>query len=1505
MQQEKSGMPSLQIFHPLISRWFSRTLGAPTEIQQIAWPVIAEGKHVLVTAETGTGKTLAAFLYALNQLISQNIPAGTTRVLYLSPLKALNNDVQKNLISPLNELSRTFQKAGATFPDIRVRTRSGDTPPDERRKMAKNPPEILITTPESLNILLTSHSGRRTLTGIRTLILDEIHAVAGTKRGVHMISAVERLTLLSGEFQRIGLSATVSSMETIAQFMGGYRYISETRHYAGRNVEIISAKKRKLLHLSVVWPKPVEPLDRNSKDDSAGRWPAIVRECVKVIGKNHSTLFFANSRRTTEKITRLINEEIPGHPAYAHHGALSKEIRLAVEQKLKNRELKAIVATNSLELGIDIGDLEQVVMIQTPKTVSSAVQRIGRSGHRVGETAKGIIIPTHGKDLVDALVISQMVKNRDIEEIRPVEAPLDMLAQIILSMTIPEKWDIDRLYDFLRCISAYHALGRKHFDLVLEMLGGRFAGTRLRELGPKVIIDKIDNTIEARSQAARLVYMNGGSIPDRGYFHLRLEGNASSPDKAESQPGVENAKTRIGELDEEFVWERRAGESFALGTQTWKIRRITENEVIVTPGKGSSGYIPFWRGEFMNREFHYSEKIAEFLEKAEGFMDDPHFFRELVDEYSLTENAAHTLIRYLKLQKSATRAPLPHRHHLLIEHCRDTQSKRDAKQVILHTLWGSRINRPFGLALSGIWEETYGYPLEIFIDDDAIMLILPHDFSADALFEMVSRDSLEDNLQLRLAKTGFFGARFRENAARALLLPKADFKKRMPLWLTRLRAKKLMEAVSGDPEFPVFLETWRECIKDEFDLANTRILLQEIADGGIRVGETVTSMPSPFAANLVWQETNTYMYMDDTPVKGKPAYDTGSLVREVAFSDSLRPRFSESLIQALEARLKRTEKGYAPNTPKEMILWVKQRILIPETEWKVLLENGLDASGKDHQAFLFVLSKKLIHIQMKGAKEPFICALENLHSIFPAFGFSMEQAEIRPLFQDHPLPEIPEPGNQDAAHTEDPLHETNIFHQWISFSGPCDPLSIQKLFGWNKEKLERMLDSLLNQGKIIQGKFRESLDQEEIIDTENLEILLRMARHASRPEFSPLSPASLFPFLAQVQGLFPLGEEMKSTGHDLAGKLEILLGFSAEAGLWEEEILPARLSPYYSSWLDTLMVETELMWYGGKNRKLGFSFPEEMEIFSRSSGKNDKEGLKGLENGRYTMAEAASLLNVSMEKAGEYLWDAAWKGKVTNDSFAAVRFGMQRDCRIRPQAPVSSGRTKSTKRWRPSSRPPGNWYRIKRKPPKDAAEKAENLVLGVRQLFLRYGVLFRELTKKEASHLRWGEIFPVLRRMELSGEIYAGYFFEQISGPQFISKEGFRILQKAGKKNRIFWMNAMDPASLCGKGISCFRHLLPQANRGTHLAFQGEELVLVSKRHGKSLTFHCPPDSPCVKTCLLFFKNLLGRDVNPCTRIRVESINGLHVHKSPYAGKLLESGFVSGHNHLELFRYFE
>ncbi|RJR43177.1 MAG: DEAD/DEAH box helicase [Desulfobacteraceae bacterium] len=1449
-------------FHPLVERWFEERVGKPTELQEEAWPLISRGENILISAPTGSGKTLAAFLWAIDRLITGKWRLGRISVLYVSPLKALNNDIQRNLLAPLRELERIFLEENEPFPPIRVLTRSGDTPASDRRRMQRHPPEILITTPESLNLILSSPVGRNILSSVRTVVLDEIHAVAGTKRGTHLITAVDRLVPVSGEFQRIGLSATIEPLEVIAKFLGGLRH-EEINRYSPRPVLILRSSVRKEYEIRIRFPE-------TQPGGGDAFWLPFVDEARAIITRNRSTLVFANSRRLCEKITHLLNlgEDVP--IAYAHHGSLSREIRAEVEQRLKAGELKAIVATNSLELGIDIGALDGVVLLQAPPSLSSAVQRIGRAGHKVGEISRATILPTHPHDLIEAAVLASGVMNHDIEETRPVELPLDVLAQIIVSMAGTETWDVDRLFGQLRTSYPYRDLSREQFDLVLNMLAGRFASTRLRELDPRISMDRVDNTIRARKGALQALYSSGGTIPDRGYFHLRHS----------------RSNAKIGELDEEFVWEAKIGQVFTLGTQNWKVERITHNDVFVMPADPRKTAPPFWKAEENLRDFHFSSLIADFMEKADGRIRDPDFEDLLTESFLMERSAARTLLDFLKRQKRETGRPLPHRHHLLVEFVSTGPGGYPGTQVVLHTVWGGRVNRPYAMALEAAWESRFGHRVELYPGDDCILLQLPHDVGSEELLSLVTEANVRELLKKRLEGSGFFGARFRESAGRALLLPRRKISERMPLWLSRLRSQKLLDSVLPYEDFPILLEAWRTCLRDEFDLEALLLVLSELDSGAIRWTEARTSHPSPMAMEVTWPQINQYMYEDDRMRSGKRSRLRSDLIRDVVFSPELRPAVSEKVVSAFERKRKRVEKGYAPDSSLELLEWVKERVLIPLSEWGTLLEAVRRDYKIDPETMLSPIAAKLIRILPRRAAQPLVAALEMGADILHAF-YQGEAPPIETMAHVSVGLKPPHRGKEDR----DELF-ASLLSNWLQFSGPLTQSSLGEILGLESSRLNDAIEDLADSERVVTGRLIKESSKEYICEAGNFEALLRIARAEARPSFEPQPIERLQLFLAEHQGL----TQTKSGIEGLFQRVEQLSCCFAPASVWETEILPARLKPYDPAWLDGILRAGDLIWIGKGNRRTCFVFQDDLDLLKmggeRFAEKAGEEELFQDPNAKYDFPTLLRFSGSRPSTLSERLWNEVWKGRVTNDTFMVLRRGIEtgfqvNDAWFEKRRERHAGSRSNFSRWKASLPIPGNWHRVivpkQRETPIDREERNKE---RARLLLDRYGILFRELLQKELPEFRWGAIFRALRLMELSGEIMTGYFYHGIPGPQFISQDAFRRLQRTFHEDAVYWISATDPASLCGVPLESMKGKLPMRLSGTHLVYRGSRLILVSRQNGKRLFIHVAPDDESMAACFEFLRVMMNRDFLPLRRISIEAINEKPAGTSPYLAVL-------------------
>ncbi|OHD68640.1 MAG: hypothetical protein A2177_15255 [Spirochaetes bacterium RBG_13_68_11] len=1236
-------------------------------------------------------------------------------------------------------------------------------------------------------------------------------------------------------------------------------------------------------------------------------WRGLARECRAIIARNRSTLFFVNSRRHAEKVARFINEDAGSVIAWAHHGSLSREMRLVVEQRLKRGELSAIVATSSLELGIDIGALDEVVLVGSPFTVGSAVQRLGRSGHRVGAASRAVLFPLHGRDLVDAAVLARCVVEGDIEESVPVVSPLDVLAQLIVSMTGVEAWRVDGLYDAVRASLPFHTLPRQQFALVLRMLAGRYADSRLRELEPMVAVDAIGGTVQARAGALRRLYANGGTIPDRGYFSLRTADSGAL----------------LGELDEEFVWERSVGDAFVFGTQGWRIRRISHQDVEVVPVEGRSGMSPFWKAEEVNRRPHLALRVASALESWNDRLGDPELQRELVRVNRLEPGAADALVDYLSRQREASGRDLPHRHHVLVEHVHDSQGRGAALgggpegcTVVVHTLWGGAINKPLGLALRAAWQERFGWAPELFQDNDALLLFLPEDIGARELLGLVAPENLERFLRKGLEASGFFGARFRENAARALLLPRSSGARRMPLWLTRQRAKNLYEAASRYEDFPMLLETWRTCLRDEFDLDSLGRLLAEMASGAIRVDECSTQAPSPFCSGVLWRETNSFMYEDDTPRASGGTALSGDLVRELVLSADLRPRVDPSLAAELSSRLRRTAEGWSPRGSVELLEWLKERIAIPAAEWDSLLavcERDHGTPRVDLAADLAARVDERV-LGAAGTGVPVVVAREVLPRI--------ERAIL---------------GEGDEL--------AGVVSEWLRASGPIEPARLAGVFGLPLQRIETVLRDLVEEEAAVVDRLLSGSEAVQVCDRQNLESLLRLSRSRARPRVEPVPVDRLPAFLARRQGLIASGEEGAAGEARKAGKagtveareqlqaaLERLFGFGLPVRLWEEEVLPARLAGYRAGLLDELAGRSGLGWFGCGRQRIGFAFPEDFELYLDPAARGPRDGdAEGLDRifpdraGRFGFWDLADASRLPSAELSDRLWDLAWAGAVSNDSFAVLRRGIQDRFRA-----VNLGRDDGTRsgrrplgrragftRWHASRPAAGLWYRTDRdaggavarpggaddRAGRDLVDSEELARDRVRQLAARYGVLFRELLENEPPALRWPALFRTMRMMELSGELVTGRFFEDIPGPQFaLPGIAAELPGPAARPDPaaepVWWINACDPASLCGVAVPGLKETLPSRLPTTHVVYRGSTVVLVSRRKGRDLEFRVTADDPSLSRSLAFIRAMVGRDARPSAAVHVESVNGIPALESPYRPALLSFGFVEDYRRL-------
>jgi ATP-dependent Lhr-like helicase len=1088
----------------------------------------------------------------------------------------------------------------------------------------------------------------------------------------------------------------------------------------------------------------------------------------------------------------------------------------------------------------------------------------------VGQVSRGCFQPSHSHDILEAAVLARAVMDGDLEEVRPVRGSLDVLAQVLVSMLCTREWDLNELYARVRCAWCLQELSHRQFDLVIDMLAGCYAETRVRELKARISVDRITGTARIVKGAQMALFLSGGTIPDRGYFHLRTM----------------NGAARLGDLDEEFVWEARVGDVFTMGAQNWRIDRITHDDVLVSLGRPGQLAPPFWKAELSGRDHHLSTRMAEFLEQAEGRFKEPGFWDELGQRYLLDESALTGLKRMLEEQREGAGKPLPHRHHLLVELVQAGPQGGPGYQAVLHTVWGGRVNRPYALALQAAWEERYGVRLEIFAANDCIYLILPHEIEAGELLSLVSRANLEPLLRRRLEGSGIFGAQFRECAGRALLLSRRKFNERMPLWLNRLRGKKLLGAVKDYGDFPIMLEAWRACLHDEFDLDALKMHLAELETGAIEVSQARTGRMSPLARTMAWRLTNLYMYEDDTPEGMGKTGLSDDLLSEAVFNPGLRSKLEPGIVRGFLAKRQRLHRGYAPESPDELWDWLVERQTLPLAEWENLLGAMERDSGLLPSELEAELSSRLVRLIPPRADEPLIAAWQETPRLLAAWRQAGETCTIAPLAEGAAPPQAkpPEPEKTEAA-------LENFLGHWLSYYGPLNPQAIAGVLGMGLEHLEPALQGLAEAKSLISGELVEGTGGAQVCDAQNFEICLRMARARARPAFEPLALKWLPVWLAQHQGLLRTDDAEEA----LAPALERLVCLCAPARAWEEDILPARAKGYRRVWLDRILAENDLLWLGRAKQKVLFCFGDDLDLLP--SGDNtpepDPAALFPDPQARYDLTTLMENSSLGASRIIRRLWQGVWAGRVSNTSFAALRQGIEN--RFKPPKLAAApypcrGARPRLRRFKAGLPLAGDWLLVpKAAPAADPLEQDECARERVRILLERYGVIFRELLNKEAPGFNWREVFRSLRLMELSGEVVAGYFFEGVSGPQFALSQILPRLNSLKHEASVFWLAATDPASACGLGLEGLKGILPRRAAGIHLVFRGAEPVLVSYRSDKELRISVPPDDPDLSVILAPVQHLVSRRVNPVRGLKLEIINGQPAAQSPYLEALKAS----------------
>jgi ATP-dependent Lhr-like helicase len=1252
-----------------------------------------------------------------------------------------------------------------------------------------------------------------------------------------------------------------------------------------------------------------------------GRYDAVIPAIAERLEKARSVLVFTDSRRRAERMARLLNEFMGPGTAYAHHGSLAKEARLVVEERFKAGELRCVVATASLELGMDVGSVDEVVLAGAPPEVSAALQRAGRSGHGVGATSRAVIYPFHGMDLLRSAAVVRGAEDRAVEILRIPRAPLDVLAQVLLAMSAARTWPVDELYESVLSFPPFERLSRRLFDATMDMLAGRYAaGARLRELEPRVYLDAATRTVRARDGVRALLYSSGGAIPDRGHYALRLAGGGA----------------KIGELDEEFVFERSVGDAFTLGAQSWRIVDIGAEAVEVQPLGAGADFIPFWKAEARYRSAEVSSRLLGLMDRlctgedSRGFqvVDKESGKKLLVREYGFSEAAARVAVDFVAAQAAAGRGALPGSKGIAVEVYADPVRRGEAHCFVVHTLLGGGVNEPLGLALAASFEEN-GMPTpEVISDDDFVLLVLPAaeetspagtgavEASAKAAIDRVvaflssmgSRERVEGLVRRRLEGSGLFGAQFRENAGRALLLPRGVPGKRMPLWITRLKAKRLFEAVRAFPDFPVTAETWRSCLVDLFDMDALCGLLAGIAESRIRVSAFSTRTPSPFAREAIWRETGEFMYRGDAMLGRVSSSLSDAVIADALRSSRLRPRLAPGLIDDFVRSSKRLREGWGPRDAFELAEWVKERVVLPVDEFDALIAEG----GSD---------------------------LASEFAVDPTVGGRLER-----LFLPGAVIAVLLHAERNAEVQADPAA---FIAEWLRREGPVPPARIAGIFGLGAEALSSLLDALEDSGDVVIDEFRADSSGIEVIDAENLEILLRLARRAARPVVEARPPGDLFRLVASLQGLAAPGRPGAGRGipsaarTSLAGILDALSGLALPARLWESEVFPARIPRYASGDLDALLAEEARLWFGAGRESLAFCRADELEL--HGAGSRPSAILRADESAQdfWTVRER---LGLDSRAAAFAIWDEAWEGLVASEGFDPVRKGLanrfgkdlpgledvpqggeakKSQGRAFP-SPLGSGREPRIpralrERWRSGAPVGGRWFSLELpRTDGDALDEEEAAMARVRIVVARFGLLHRGLLEHESADFRWAALFPAMRRMELRGELVYGRFFEGLEGPQFLGQDAFELfagLDDAPPPGPC-WLSALDPAVL---PLALATRAAGEANAGAAVVGPGSvgadldfperipsnrlgvsrgRLAAVLSRSGAEL--RVSPSLDETEAVPLFqaltaLRDRLGK------RIGLETIDGGSASASPWAATLKAAGFEADRGRLVLW----
>lgn len=1380
----------LQFAHPALRAWFGDAFEAPTPAQQKAWPFIAGGESTLLLAPTGSGKTLAAFLVALNRLVfAESAPEERTRVIYVSPLKALGVDVERNLRAPLAGMCATAARLGHQFRVPTVGIRTGDTSPKERQALVRHPPDILITTPESLFLMLTSQA-RETFTEVDTVIVDEIHAMVASKRGAHLMLSLERIEALrttKTPLQRIGLSATQRSLDEVAAFLGGRR-LAETGEYAARPVAIVDAGRTKPIKLRV--EVPVEDMvsggrtaPEHAKDrDPAPRfspptiWEAIHPRLVELIRAHRSTLIFVNSRRLAERLSAAVNESAGEELSLTHHGSLSKERRLVVEDLLKRGKLRALVATSSLELGIDMGAVDLVILVEAPHSVASAMQRIGRAGHSVGETSKAVIFPKHRGDLLPCATMVAQVKQGLVETSVYPRSPLDVLAQHIVSTLVVAPATADEVFDWVRGAAPFAELPRVAFDGVLDMLSGRYPSERFRELRPRINWDRVTGLLQARRGARLLVVSNGSVIVDRGLYGVFLVG---------SQPQV-----RVGELDEEMVFECRVGDVFVLGVSSWRIEEIESDRVLVTPAPGEPGRMPFWHGDKPGRPLEMGRAIGELTRRLTGAK--PLGVEQLVAEHGLDANAAQNLVAYVASQ--VEKAEVPTDQSIVVESFLDEVG--DWRVVVLSP-FGGAVHAPWSIIVGERLRERLGMTVDSMWADDGLVFRLPElEGEPESEWFVPLAAEAEEVLTRALGGTALFAAHFRENAARSLLLPRRRPGQRMPLWVQRRRAADLLSLASEFPDFPVVLETYRECLRDKFDLRGLQAVLTDIERGSIGVARVRSSSASPFASTLLFSYVAQFMYATDAPLAERRAQALSldmDQLRQLLGTVQVRGLFDPAVITRLEAELQFADGGWEPRDKDDLLDVLRRVGDLSEAELAERL--GKVAPAQEHWgAWLQQLRQEHAVTPVRMWGEIRLIASEDAARYRDALGVTLPVG----------LPA------EYLTPVKQPL--VDLLLRYAKTHGPFAASTAAARFRLGHEAIVSAIEKLEADGLLVRGEFLIDGEGVEYVHPDVLRRLRRFSLAQLRHELEPLDAPGYTRFLLSWHAV-----GAKKGGLDaVLNVVEQLHGTTLGYRVWTSEVFPARVPDFSETDLDELCSAGEVVW-----RASGTASDPRISLFltdalSAFGGSGERVGGGVAERIRSALAEAGLFFSELLERVGGFpgevfdtLWAMVWAGEVSNDSMrplrSLLRSASERQRGARAKNYESARRFRSRRQDAGVRGKPGTEGRFTLLAVAPVVSPTDHVITRTRALVKQWGIVTREAVAGAKVSGGFAAVYPVLRGMDETGELQRGYWVEGLGASQFVPRgvvNQLRLHRELPREPEWRVISATDPANPYG---SCFQ----------------------------------------------------------------------------------------------------